>query len=353
MISTAPVRSAATGRSAGARRAATGTRELSATQRRRVLVVAYDGGELLDIACVTSALQGANRVAGRELYGAEVVSLGGRDVVCAGGAVIRAAGSVQRAVGAVDTLVVSGGDGHELAAADPSLVAHVRRLALDSRRVASVCTGATVLAAAGLLDGRRATTHWAYADQLARNYPGVCVDPSPIYVRDGRVSTSAGVTSGLDLTLSFIAEDHGESLARDVARSMVAYLHRPGEQAQLSMFVAPDHDHQLVERAVQHIAGNMSDSLDTATLGRKFGVSERHLNRLFVADTGLTPGRYVRRVRTEAAARLLTTTDLRVSDVARKCGFGTSEALRQAFAQHYDVSPARYRRVMTVRRGTA
>jgi transcriptional regulator GlxA family with amidase domain len=313
-------------------------------EQRRVVVVGYDGVELLDIACVTSTLQGANRIARQDLYRVELVSMGAQDIDCAGGAALRAHGSVERTIGAIDTLVVSGGDGHRVAAADALLIAHVRRLARDSRRVASVCTGATVLAAAGLLDGRHATTHWFYAKQLAKDYPKVCVDPDPIYIREGRIATSAGVTSALDLTLSFVSEDHGEGLARDVARGLVTYLHRPGNQAQVSMFTAPDPpDHRLVALVVDHIATHVGDRLDTAALAGLFGISERQLNRLFLAHTGLTPGRYIRRVRTEVAARLLTTSELPIAGVAQACGFGTAETLRQAFVQHYDLPPSRYR----------
>ncbi|MGH3366163.1 MAG: GlxA family transcriptional regulator [Nocardioidaceae bacterium] len=311
---------------------------------RRVLVVAYDGAELLDIGCVTSTLLGANRVSGRSLYRMELLAPGGRPVTCDSGLTLRADGSLQRAVGPADTLVVSGGYGHEAAGANRSVVAHVRRLAGVSRRVASVCTGASVLAAAGLLDGRRATTHWLFADELARRYPTVQVDPDPIYVRDGDVYTSAGVTSALDLTLAFVQEDHGERLARQIARGLVTFLHRPGNQAQVSMYIAADPpDHRVVRNAVDFVTANVAEPLDAARHADHVGVSGRQLNRLFLEHLGVTPGRFVRRTRTEAAARLLSSTSLPVSDVAKECGFGTAEALRQAFVRHYEISPSRYR----------
>ncbi len=307
-------------------------------------MVGYDGAELLDIACVTSTLLAANRVSGHTLYDWELLTPGARPVTCDSGMVLRADGSLQRATGPADTLVVSGGFGHEQAAANPRIVAHVRRLAGTSRRIASVCTGSSVLAAAGLLEGRRATTHWVFAGELARRHPEIQVDPDPIYVRDGDVSTSAGVTSALDLTLAFVQEDHGEQLARAVARALVTFLHRPGNQAQVSMYVANDApDHQLVRDAVDHITANLSGRLEARSLAEHIGVSERQLNRLFVAHLGVTPGRYVRKARTEAAARLLATTSVSVSAVASECGFGTPETLRQAFVQHYQISPTRYR----------
>ena len=316
---------------------------MAGTPTRRVVVVAYDGAELLDVACVTSTLDLANRLAGRELYSTELVSPAGRAVRCDSGLALQVAGSLQRTTGEIDTLVVSGGRGHEDAAATGTVVAHVRRLAAVARRVASVCTGATVLAAAGLLDGRRATTHWAYADALADQYPAVHVDPTPIYVRDGSVATSAGVTSALDLTLALVGEDHGSGLARSVSRGLVTYLQRPGSQAQMSVFVAPDADHDLVRETVAHITANLDATLDAAALAARAGVSERQLNRLFVEHVGLPPGRFVRRVRLDAAARLLATSEHPVSTIARRCGFASVEGLRQAFVQRFGLPPTRFR----------
>ncbi|MEU8965767.1 DJ-1/PfpI family protein [Streptomyces sp. NPDC048491] len=311
---------------------------------RRMALVGYDGAELLDIACVTTSLTLANRLGARPAYGVSVATPGNRAIVCDSGLRLDGRRSLERLKGPLDTLIVSGGLGHEAAADNPRIVGHVRRLARESRRVASVCTGATVLAAAGLLNGKRATTHWWYAEQLAAAYPDVTVDPAPIYVRDGRVSTSAGVTSALDLTLAFIEEDHGAQLARAVARGLVTYLQRPGNQAQMSMFTAtPAPTNNLVGRAVDHIAGHLAGDLTATTLAAEAGVGERHLTRLFVEHLGRTPGRYVRDARTEAAAHLLTSTSLSVANVAARCGFKTAETLRQAFVSRYGIPPSRYR----------
>jgi transcriptional regulator GlxA family with amidase domain len=240
--------------------------------------------------------------------------------------------------------VVSGGLGHRRAAKDELIVGHVRRLAAVARRVASVCTGSTVLAEAGLLTNRRATTHWLYAEQLAERYPEVCVDPQPIYVRDGNVATSGGVTSALDLTLSFIEEDHGVALARNVAVGMVAYLQRPGGQPQRSMFVAgPTTDDLVVRRITDHVLTHLGDDLTTPPLARLAAVSERQLSRMFLTQLGETPAQHVRRVRTEAAANLLASTSLPLSAVARRCGLGSTETLRQAFLDRYGVPPSLYR----------
>ena len=310
---------------------------------RRVVVVAYDDAELLDISCVTSSLVLANRIGASPTYATSVVGPGGRTITSDSGLRLQTE-SLERARGPLDTLVVSGGYGHTRAAENHRLVGHVRRLARESRRVASVCTGASVLAAAGLLDGRRATTHWRFADEFADRYSRVAVDPDPIYVRDGNVATSAGVTSALDLTLAFIEEDHGSELARWVARGLVTYLQRPGNQAQMSMFTAaPPARHELVRRVVRHIAGHLGGDLSAATLAASAGVSERHLTRLFVEDLGQTPGRFVRRARTEGAAHLLTTTTLPLASVAARSGFGSGESLRQAFVDRYGIPPSRYR----------
>jgi len=312
---------------------------------RIILVVGYDRADLLDIACVTTTLGTANQLGAREpAYRVLFATPGGRSINCTFGLTLTGQLPLERCTGPVDTLIVSGGPGHDDAAADPRIVGHIRRLARESRRVASVCTGAAILAAAGLLDGRRATTHWKYAGQLAARYPKVTVDARPIYIRDGNVATAAGATSALDLTLAFVEEDHGAEVARRVSRHLVTYLQRPGNQAQMSMFAAtPPPEHDLVRRAVDHVTSHVGENLSAAALAAWVGVDERRLTRLFVDHIGQTPGRYVRRVRTEAAANLLTTTSLPVAGVARRCGFGSAETLRQAFLHQYGTSPSRYR----------
>ncbi|GIH97250.1 GlxA family transcriptional regulator [Planobispora siamensis] len=311
---------------------------------RRVTVVGYDAAELLDIACVTSALESANWQGASPPYEVRLATPGGNPITCGTGLTLQAQTTLERVTGPLDTLVVAGGIGHEDAARNPVIVAHVRRLARESRRISSVCTGASILAAAGLLDGRRATTHWQWARRLAARHPEVVVDPSPIFIRDGNTSTAAGVTSALDLTLAFIEEDNGADVARRVARQLVTYLQRPGNQAQMSMFTATrPSENTLVKQVVDRITGDLSGDLGTAALAAGAGVSERHLTRLFLKHLGQTPGRFVRRARTEAAAHLLLSTSLPMAGVAARCGFGTAETLRQAFVDRYGVSPSHYR----------
>jgi transcriptional regulator GlxA family with amidase domain len=311
---------------------------------RRVLVVGYHAAELLDISCVTTPLIVANYLHGQQAYDVVLASPGGRPIHTGSGLVLQAQEKLERVTGPLDTLVVSGGIGYVDAMEDRRLVAHVRRLAGESRRVAAVCTGAGILAAAGLLDGRRAATHWDHAGRLAARFPDVAFDGDPIYVTDGPFSTSAGVTSGLDLTLSFIEADIGSDIAREVARQLVTYLQRPGNQAQMSMFTAaPAARNSLVQDTIDHVAGHLDEDLSAAALAERAGVSERHLTRLFLKEVELTPGRFVRRARTEAAAHLLTSTDLTMEAVATRCGFRTPETLRQAFQSRYGVSPSHYR----------
>ena len=306
-------------------------------------MIGYEGAELVDIACVTSAFALANRLGASPRYEVSLATGGGGEIRCETGLVLLAGTSIE-AVREVDTLVVSGGDGHRAAAASGELVRQVQRLAGKARRVASVCTGATVLAKAGLLDGRRATTHWLYAAELAADYPAVVVDASPIFIREGGIATSGGVTASLDLTLAFIEEDHGPELARYVAMGMVTYLQRPGNQAQMSIFTTvPNPDNVVVRRALNRILTHPEADLTTAALAAHARVSERQLHRLFHEHLGEPPATTVRRIRLEIGARLTATTTLPLSQVARRCGFASAESFRQAFVTRYGVSPRAFR----------
>ncbi|WP_246842926.1 GlxA family transcriptional regulator [Allokutzneria sp. NRRL B-24872] len=311
-----------------------------------MLVIAYEGAELLDIACPTDVLDAANRHGARPGYEIELATLGGAPVRCSSGLTLDVRQRLEHVTGSLDTVIVIGGWGHERAAADHRMIAQLRRLAACSRRVASVCTGAFLLAAAGLLDGRRATTHWAFAERLAEAYPAVQVDAGPIFVREGDVYTAAGVTSGLDLALSFVTDDHGPELARAVARSLIAYLQRPGEQDQVSMFLAaPTPEKDFIRSVVAYVEANPAQDLGVAALAKRFGHSARHLTRLFAEHLGVSPSRYVRTVRSELARRLLASTGLPLAAVARRCGFGSTETLRKTFVDQYGTSPSAYRKL--------
>jgi transcriptional regulator GlxA family with amidase domain len=307
------------------------------------VVVAYDDAEALDITGPTSVFSQANLLAGRELYDVRVAAVGER-VECEGGLTIgaRPLASVR---GPVDTVVVAGGFGFDVAAHDPVLVHHVERLARRARRTASVCSGTFVLAEAGLLDGRTATTHWVVASTLAERYPAVTVEPDRIYVRDGNIWSSAGVTAGIDLALALVAEDHGEELAHLVARWLVLPVRRSGGQSQYSvqLAAAPSSSSTLAP-LLSWIEEHLDADLSVAMLADRVGWSERHFARRFTAETGRSPGRHVEDLRLDAARRLLETSDLGVDVVAARCGFASREVLHRTFRRRLGVTPNQYRR---------
>ncbi|EKX60704.1 GlxA family transcriptional regulator [Streptomyces ipomoeae] len=252
------------------------------------------------------------------------------------------------------TLLVPGGQGTRHPA--PEVVDWLREHGPRAERLVSVCTGAILLAEAGLLDGRRATTHWAYCDTLARDHPTIDVDPNPIYIRDGRIATSAGVTSGIDLALALVEEDLGREVALSIARHLVVFLRRPGNQAQFSAQLAAQTARREPLREVQlgapptplrqwgRITEHPRDDLSVETLAARARLSPRHFARAFQSETGMTSGRYVDRVRLEHARRLLEDTSDGVEEISRACGYGTSEAMRRAFVKTLGTSPAEYRR---------
>jgi transcriptional regulator GlxA family with amidase domain len=254
--------------------------------------------------------------------------------------------------GDTDTLVVVGGEGVFAARSNQELVGWVAAAAGSARRVASVCSGAFLLAAAGLLDGQRVTTHWREADRLAREHPGLVVDSEPIFIRDGRFWTSAGVTAGLDLALALVEADLGPKAALAIARELVMFLRRPGTQSQFSTPLwsnQPANDGlRAVIDAVHTDPGARHGINDLASLA---GLSPRQLQRRFTHEIGLPPAAYVERVRIEAAQRMLVERDDPVEAVARRCGFGTAETLRRTFHRLVGVSPSHYR--ARFRAGTA
>ncbi|GAA2569989.1 MULTISPECIES: GlxA family transcriptional regulator [Streptomyces] len=309
--------------------------------QRTVLVVLFDGVQSLDVTGPVEVFAGAEkhtpgtyRLCTASLDGAPVRTSSGLTVV------------PDRALaGAPDphTLLVPGGQGTRRP--DPGLTDWLRRHGPRAERLVSVCTGAALLAGAGLLDGRRATTHWAYCDTLARNHPAVEVDPDPIYVRDGHVATSAGVTSGIDLALALVEEDLGREVALTVARHLVVFLRRPGNQAQFSAQLAAQTARREPLREVQQwITEHPDDDLTVEALAARAALSPRHFARAFHAETGMTPGRYVDRVRLEHARRLLEDTGDGVEEISRASGYGTPEAMRRAFVRALGASPAEYRR---------
>jgi transcriptional regulator GlxA family with amidase domain len=310
---------------------------------RSVLVVLYDGVQSLDVTGPLEVFTGAAQSARRpDAYRVTTAGLGGAPVRASSGLrLLPDAGLAD--VEAPHTLVVPGGAG--TVAADPAVVRAVRELAAGAERIVSVCTGAFLLAEAGLLAGRRATTHWAYCDTLARRFPDIEVAAEPIYVRDGNVATSAGVTAGIDLALALVEEDLGRDVALLVARHLVVFLRRPGDQAQFSTQLAAQLAQRHPLREVQNwIAEHPDDDLSVETLARRAALSPRHFARAFAAEVGVTPGRYVDAARLESARRRLEDTEDGVEEIARACGYGTPEAMRRAFVRALSVPPAEYRR---------
>lgn len=244
----------------------------------------------------------------------------------------------------LDTLILAGGEGARTRAEEPDLREAVGRLAGRARRVASVCTGAFVLAATGLLDGRRTATHWRWCGHLARRYPRLRVEPEPIYTRDGNIWTSAGVTAGMDMTLALVEEDHGHGLALAIARELVMFLRRPGGQGQFSAALAaqtaqgPD-----LRDLVAWISDNLHRPLTVETLAARTRFGPRQFARVFAQAFGFPPGLMVDRMRIEAARRFLEETPQGLAAIAAACGFGTEEALRRAFLRHLGIPPGAYR----------
>ncbi|MEV0410765.1 GlxA family transcriptional regulator [Streptomyces sp. NPDC050448] len=313
---------------------------------RNVLVVLYDGVQSLDVTGPVEVFAGVARFPGRAEagYAIRTVSPGGAPVRTSSGLTLVPDGDLESArPGPGTTVLVPGGQYR--GDFEPRLTGWLRAHGGGAERLVSVCTGGLLLAEAGLLDGRRATTHWYVCEQMARDYPKVKVEPDPIYVRDGRVATSAGVTAGIDLALALVEEDHGRELALGIARHLVVFLRRPGNQAQFSAQLAAQTAQRDPLREVQQwITEHPGSDLSVESLAARARLSPRHFARAFQAETGVTPGRYVERVRVEHARRLLEDTGDGVAQISRACGYGTPEALRRAFVKNLGHPPAEYRR---------
>jgi len=315
---------------------------------RPVAVLAFEGAQTLDFAGPLEALAIAERLRPGS-YARTLVTPNGAAFATGSGLRITPDGGLA-AVGELDTLMVAGGSGVHAVAADAAVVAAIGVVAGRARRVAAVCTGAFLLARAGLLDGRRAATHWASADRLAADYPAIAVDPEPIFVRDtrsgtgGDVWTSAGVTAGIDLALALIEDDLGPDVALAVARWLVVFAKRPGGQAQFSgPLTAQVAQRRPLREAQDHVRANPAADLSIDSLARHAAMSSRNFARAFTREVGTTPGAYVETVRLEHAKELLETSATPVDQVALTCGFGTPETLRRAFARRLGVSPSHYR----------
>jgi transcriptional regulator GlxA family with amidase domain len=312
---------------------------------RKIVVLGFPGVQALDVVGPFEVFTRATLLGAA--YDVVLVSSHGRPINSATGLEFATARLPDLAE-PLDTVVLPGGDGVTDARADVDLINWIRAAAPTTRRIVSVCTGAFLAAEAGLLDGRRATTHWAYARRFREEFPAVDVDPEPIFVRSSeKVWTAAGVAAGIDLALSLVDDDHGTDAAQAVARWMVLYLRRPGGQTQFAAPVWMPRARRTSIRDVQEaIEAKPGDKHNVAELARRAAMSPRHFTRLFTEDVGEAPRAYVERVRTEAARRLLEETDDTVATVAARCGFGTVETMRRNFIRRFGMSPDQYRRAI-------
>src|SRR5271155_1416749 len=318
---------------------------------RKVLIVGFPGVQALDLVGPFDVFAGASlalSAQGKEGYQPELASLDGLPVATGSGLTFGTA-RLPDPPESVDTLVLPGGQGTRPDRRDPRLIDWITAAAPQARRIVTVCTGAFLAAKAGLLDGCRATTHWAHADDLAREFPTIKVDPDPIFVRSSpTVWTAAGVCAGIDLALALVEEDHGTELAQTVAWYLVLHLRRPGGQTQ---FAAP----VWVARAKREPIRTVQDAIESepgaahsiCELARRAAMSPRHFTRVFTDEVGEAPGAYVERARTEAARRQLEQTDDTVATIAARCGFGTAETMRRNFIRRIGVPPDHYRKTFT------
>jgi transcriptional regulator GlxA family with amidase domain len=328
------------------------SRRVSAALARpgRIVVVAFPDVQVLDV-------MGPIEVFGRTArllvergtrpdlaYTVEIVAATAGPIHTSSGVKIVADRRFRDLRGTIDTLLVAGGRGARAAAQDAALRAWLMRMAPRVRRLGSVCTGTFILAAAGLLDDKRATTHWGSCEALSKLHPRVRVDEDPIFVRDGHVYTSAGVTAGMDLALAMVEEDLGRRVALEVARQLVLFLHRPGGQSQFSSQLSIQAaDREPLRELQQWIADHLSADLSVPALAQRVAMSPRHFARVFAAELKMTPARFVESQRVEAARRRLEESNDGVDTVAATCGFGGAEGMRRAFLRTVRVSPTDYR----------
>ncbi len=308
---------------------------------RRIVLLIYPDFQLLDAAGPIAAFE----IADRYVPGSYAV----RVAAVEPGLIASSSGASMHAVSAgpardVDTLIVAGGYGTRAAAECPRTRRLVRTCSAGARRTASVCSGAYVLAAAGLLDGRCATTHWSRTQDFARRFPQVRVDADRIFVKDGKFWTSAGITAGIDLALALIGEDLGEQVARLTAQQLVVYHRRPGGQSQFSPLLAMERVDGRFAALLDHIRGHLRDRLSVADLASLTCMSPRHFSRVFAAEVGVAPAKAVERLRVDAARAALESGSGSLQRVALACGFGSAERMRRSFVRILGASPSLLKR---------
>jgi transcriptional regulator GlxA family with amidase domain len=324
---------------------------MGASGLRRVALLAYPLADVLDVAGPSEVFGAARRaVAGvggpqNSGYSLEILTTTRELAVETDSGVKLLAHRSYRALrGPVDTLLVAGGLGAPDAAKNGGVLRWLKRMAPRVRRLCSICTGAFLLAAAGLLDGRRATTHWSYCQRLATAYPRVQVDPEPIFIRDGPVYTSAGVTAGMDLALALVEADFGRAAALWIARHLVLFARRPGGQSQFSVLLElQEADREPLRDLQTWIAEHLDQDLSVERMAGRVHMSPRNFARVFSKQIGRTPARFVERLRVESARRRLEESSAGLARIAQECGFGSADSLRRSFLRVLRVTPADYR----------
>ena len=317
---------------------------------RRIVMLGFTDAQMLDITGPLEVFARASRwmidegIAKTPEYEVILTAANRGALTMSSGLTFAVDNSIDDIEGPVDTLMVAGGRGVTGATQEPRLIAWLRRMAPRARRLCSVCTGTFLLAEAGLLTGRSVTTHWRFCETLQRRFPNLKVQTDPIFVRDGRVYTSAGVTAGIDLALAMVEEDHGRRVALGVARELVMFLRRPGGQSQFSVQLATQSaDREPIRDLQQWISDHLSEDLSVARLARRAAMSARNFARVFVRETGMTPATFVEKARIEAARRRLEESADTIDSIADACGFGTRESMRRAFMRALRVPPSAYR----------
>ena len=322
---------------------------MTRTKTHRVAMLTYPNGQILDVVGPLEVMSRTSRwlidngIVKRPAYRVEIIAPAAGPVTMSSGLQVvaeRSYGQMRK----VDTLMIGGGIGFAAARENAALLAWVRRMLPRVERLASICTGAMILGRAGLLDGLRATTHWEYCSQLQAECPDAEVEADAIYVEQGKLYTSAGVTAGMDLALALVEEDWGKDVALAVAQELVMFMKRPGGQSQFSSFMAAQQTDSDRFRDLQvWMQTHLHQDLSVESLAEKMSMSPRNFARAFARAAGETPGRYVQRARLEAARRDLEESRRGVDQVALRCGFGSAETMRRTFVRHLKISPSDYR----------
>lgn len=314
-------------------------------RRRRIVVVVVPPIEELDLVGPMQVFGAANRLSGKKIYSLEIVTNRNELEVQGEGGMLSflAQGRLKDLKGTIDSVLLVCGVATRLAR-DPALSQWLGKIAPIVRRLGGVCVSAFLLADAGILDGKRATSHWKFVSELARRFPQVKVESEPIWVRDGNIFTSAGISAGIDLALAWVEEDCGSALTHEIARELVLFLRRPGGQQQLSVSLARQaSEMKSIQELQVWIADHLEKNLSVQVLAQRVAMSVRNFERVFTRETGCTPARYVAQMRVEAARRQLEHTDKSIEQIARNCGFVSADLMRRTFIRSVGTTPGRYR----------